>query len=111
MDQWQQQLSLGQRKAGGDFNFAFNVLPGDANGDGIVNGQDLALVASNWLTAGPAGDVNADGIVNGQDLALLSSNWLATLPAGGAQASASVAGADSGPGCRHVERGPEHARH
>ena len=80
---------------GGDFNFGINVLPGDTNQDGIVNSQDLALIASNWLTAGPAGDVNGDGIINAQDLALLSSNWLATLPAGSAQAIASVTGADS----------------
>ena len=85
----------GNGSAGGDFNFAFNVLPGDVNQDGIINVQDLALVSSGWLSAGPAGDVNADGIVNSQDLAFLSSNWLATLPAGGAQASASVTGADS----------------
>jgi hypothetical protein len=52
--------------------------PGDVNGDGVVNLQDLAIVASNWLktTKGgvaPVGDVNHDGIVNGQDLAIISS--------------------------------------
>ncbi|HEY4310966.1 MAG TPA: dockerin type I domain-containing protein [Pirellulales bacterium] len=59
-------------------------LTGDVNGDGIVNGQDLALVSSNWLHAGSGvtGDVNHDGIVNGQDLALVSSNWLHTSGAG-----------------------------
>ncbi|MES1212972.1 MAG: dockerin type I domain-containing protein [Singulisphaera sp.] len=56
------------------------VLVGDVNHDGIVNGQDLALVSSNWphTGAGIVGDVNNDGIVNGQDIALVSSNWLAT---------------------------------
>ncbi len=55
-------------------------LPGDVNSDGIVNGQDIALIASNWLAtgAGAAGDANHDGIVNGQDIALVASNWLAT---------------------------------
>ncbi|HEY4308398.1 MAG TPA: hypothetical protein VGN12_03000 [Pirellulales bacterium] len=77
----------GNGTAGGDFNFAIHVLPADANGDGIVNGQDLALASSGWLTAGRSGDVNADGIVNGQDLALISSQWLATLPVGGLQAN------------------------
>jgi hypothetical protein len=59
-------------------------LTGDVNGDGIVNGQDLALVSSNWLHTGSGvtGDVNHDGIVNGQDLALVSSNWLHTSGAG-----------------------------
>ena len=68
--------------AGGDFDFAFNVLPGDANGDGIVNGQDLALSSSGWLNAGPTGDINADGIINGQDIAVISSAWLQTVPVG-----------------------------
>ncbi len=80
---------------GGDFDFAFNVLPGDVNQDGIVNSQDLALVSSNWLKAGPTGDLNGDMIVNSQDLALISSNWLATLPVGSAQANAIVTGAES----------------
>ncbi len=58
------------------------TIAGDVNGDGIVNGQDLALVASNWLHTGTglAGDANNDSIINGQDLALVGSNWLATAP-------------------------------
>jgi hypothetical protein len=65
------------------------MVPGDTNGDAIVNGQDLALVSSDWLAKGrnAVGDVNSDGIVNGQDLALISSNWLA----GSAPASAASA--------------------
>ncbi len=59
-----------------------NAVPGDNNGDGIVNSQDLALVASNWLQSGTrlsvVGDANGDGIVNSQDLALISSDWLQT---------------------------------
>ncbi|HEY4313398.1 MAG TPA: dockerin type I domain-containing protein [Pirellulales bacterium] len=64
-------------------------LTGDVNNDGIVNGQDLALVSSSWLQAGAnlASDVNHDGIVNAQDIALVSSNWLHTSGAG-AQAAA-----------------------
>jgi len=54
------------------------TLAGDVNNDGIVNGQDIALVASDWLHAGDnlAADANKDGIVNGQDIALIASNWL-----------------------------------
>ena len=52
-------------------------LPGDVNGDNIVNGQDLALVASNWLNSG-VGDANGDGIINAEDIALVSSSWLNT---------------------------------
>ncbi len=61
-------------------------LVGDANGDGIVNSQDLALVSSSWLQSGSnlPGDVNHDGIINSQDIALISSNWLATPTAASA---------------------------
>ena len=59
----------------------FFRLFGDANGDGIVNSQDIAIVSSNWLGQGPNGDLNGDGIVNGQDLAAIASTWLNTLPA------------------------------
>lgn len=44
------------------------------NGDGIVNIQDLVLVASNLGKTGQnATDVNGDGIVNIQDLVLVAS--------------------------------------
>ncbi len=46
----------------------------DVNGDGIVNIQDLVLVASNLGKTGTnAADVNGDGIVNIQDLVLVAS--------------------------------------
>ena len=49
-------------------------LKGDVNGDGIVNIQDLVLVASNIGKTGQnATDVNGDGIVNIQDLVLVAS--------------------------------------
>jgi hypothetical protein len=65
-------------------------ISADVNIDGIVNGQDLALVSSNWLAKGPgyAADINRDNIVNGQDLALVSSNWLRTSGGGTAAANA-----------------------
>jgi hypothetical protein len=70
----------GTRLDGVELTAVNAVLTGDVNHDGIVNGQDLALVSSNWLATGSGvtGDANNDGIVNGQDLALISSNWLAT---------------------------------
>lgn len=56
-------------------------LAGDANLDGAVNGQDLAILAANfggtndvWLE----GDFSGDGNVNGQDLAVLAANFGAT---------------------------------
>ncbi len=65
-------------------------FPGDANFDGIVNGQDIALAASDWLQTGTSvpGDLNGDSIVNGQDIALVASNWLSTYGLG---ATSSVA--------------------
>gem|GEM_PF-6882822 len=61
-------------------------LAGDANGDGVVNSQDIAVTGSNWLhtvTPGTNGDVNFDGVVNSQDISMIGSNWLHTLPSGG----------------------------
>jgi len=110
--------------AGGDFLFRFNVLPADANQDGIVNGQDIALVASQWMQPGVfnsdlngdglingqdlaivassygsvfrniTGDSNNDGIVNGQDIATVASNWLSHGPAGDVNNDGIVNGQD-----------------
>ena len=49
--------------------------PADINGDGIVDGADLARVLGAWGTDAPGGDVNGDGIVDGADLALVLANW------------------------------------
>ena len=49
-------------------------LKGDINGDGIVNIQDLVLVAGRLGQSGAnSADVNGDGIVNIQDLVLVAS--------------------------------------
>jgi len=48
--------------------------PADLNGDGVVNGADLAALLIQWGTNGPA-DLNNDGVVNGADLATLLTNW------------------------------------
>src|SRR5262249_34521511 len=64
------------------------TVDGDVSVDGIVNGQDLALLASNWLAHGVAGDVNDDGFVNGQDLGIIASNWLRNDTAGSGSSAA-----------------------
>ena len=56
----------------GDFKQGFAVLPGDFNGDGVVNSQDLVGVRNEILSiAGavptPLGDLNGDGVVNISD--------------------------------------------
>ncbi len=76
--------NLGQILALGSHGYCLltPAIPGDVNSDNIVNGQDIALVASNWLETPNmhhdplAGDANFDDIVNGQDIALIASNWL-----------------------------------
>ena len=47
--------------------------PADVNGDGVVNIQDLVLVASSFGQTGQnSADVNGDGVVNIQDLVLVA---------------------------------------
>ena len=42
---------MARNRAGGEqlVEHGHSTRPGDANHDGIVNGQDIALIASNWL--------------------------------------------------------------
>ena len=87
LDNIGQQLdAAGTGVAGSMGTFAFFRLFGDANGDGTVNGLDIALVSSNWLSSGPTGDVNGDSIVNGLDIAAIASNWLANAASAGSGA-------------------------
>ncbi|MFZ9692032.1 MAG: dockerin type I repeat-containing protein, partial [Phycisphaerales bacterium] len=46
----------------------------DLNGDGIVNGADLALLLSAWGGSG-IGDLDGNGQINGADLAMLLGAW------------------------------------
>jgi probable HAF family extracellular repeat protein len=50
-------------------------LPGDLNGDGLINGADLGLLLVAWDSTNPPADLNNDGIVNGGDLGLLLVAW------------------------------------
>jgi hypothetical protein len=50
------------------------ALPGDLNGDGIVDGADLGILLGAWGTSGP-GDLNGDGVVDGADLGILLGAW------------------------------------
>ncbi len=54
-------------------------LPGDANGDGVVDNDDAATLAANWQTATGAswsqGDFNGDGAVDDIDATILATNW------------------------------------
>ncbi|MCE2880898.1 MAG: M12 family metallo-peptidase [Planctomycetaceae bacterium] len=48
-------------------------IPGDFNGDGRVNAQDLATLLNAWGTA--ACDITGDGTTNAQDIAALLNAW------------------------------------
>ena len=57
-------------------------LKGDVNGDGVVNIQDLVLVASSFGKTGQnSADINADGVVNIADLVLVAGALGATAAA------------------------------
>lgn len=49
--------------------------PSDLNGDGLVNGADLAIVLNAWGARVSIADMNADGVVNGADLAAVLNSW------------------------------------
>lgn len=67
--------TCGDSNGNGTADACENQHPGDINGDGSVNGQDLATLLAAWgATSGPA-DINNDGIVNGSDLATVLSDW------------------------------------
>ncbi|MEY2713314.1 MAG: Dockerin type domain, partial [Planctomycetota bacterium] len=49
-------------------------LPGDLNGDGVVDGADLGILLTGWGGSGAA-DLNGDGVVDGADLGILLTSW------------------------------------
>lgn len=51
------------------------AVPGDVNGDGVVDALDLASLLSAWGSSGGAADLNADAAVDAQDLAILLAGW------------------------------------
>jgi len=65
-------------------------LPGDANGNGFVDDDDLAILLSNWeqdpgtITTWQLGDFTADTDVDDDDLAVLLGNWTGPAPGGAA---------------------------
>jgi hypothetical protein len=52
-----------------------NDCPADIDGDGVVNGPDLAAVLAAWGSSTPVADFNGDGQVDGQDLAVILAAW------------------------------------
>jgi hypothetical protein len=63
------------------------TLPGDADLNGTVNGDDLGVVLSNYNQTGmnwAHGDFDGDGMVNGPDLNVLLSHYNESVGVGAA---------------------------
>jgi len=60
------------------------ACPGDANGDGLIDFDDIVEVLANWLTSyAPGtglGDANHDGIVDFDDITSVLGNWGGLCP-------------------------------
>ena len=61
------------------------VMPGDLNGDEVVDSSDLDIVRANWgqaVTTGSLrdGDPSGDGMVSGDDLDIVRANWGESAP-------------------------------
>jgi hypothetical protein len=54
---------------------AKSSCPSDLNHDGVVDGEDLALLMSNWGLSDPEYQLDGDGVVNGGDLSEVLGNW------------------------------------
>jgi hypothetical protein len=77
------EVTLGLFKNGGSIEFAgvapmtSSAVPGDLNGDGVVDGADLGILLGSWgpCKGGCVADLTGDGQVNGADLGVLLANW------------------------------------
>ena len=77
---------------GANVSYYSNLIAGDANNDGKVDGSDVTILAGNWqkgvsdgLTAAwEEGDFNGDGKVDGSDVTILAGNWQAGVTAAAA---------------------------
>lgn len=79
---WDQFFGHGLVRADAAVLAALDALHGDPDldGNGVVDGADLALLLGAWGSAGPLGDLNADGVVDGADLGVLLGFWGAITP-------------------------------
>lgn len=70
---------IGSSLLDGNMNFEIDICEGmlvaDINGDGQVNGIDLATLLSAWGSNNYTADINHDGIIDGRDLSVLLAAW------------------------------------
>lgn len=69
---WQDPAGFGPSSLSGTPTTA---VPGDVNGDGLVNAMDLSILLSHYGTTSTTGDLNGDGLVNASDLSILLSHY------------------------------------
>ena len=50
-------------------------IPGDINGDGVVDGTDLSILLGYWGLDAPDVDINGDGVIDGTDLSIVLGHW------------------------------------
>lgn len=71
-----------------------NLVQGDTNFDGVVDIQDITMMANKWLTTNAQhlgdGDANGDGVVDIQDITMAANHWLQTAPALGGGGGGSI---------------------
>jgi PKD repeat protein len=91
-------VESGDGKEGGDFEFRLNVLPGDADQSGVVNGGDIGTarvrrnaIAGFSLRYDPEQDLDGSGVVNGGDIGVARLNRSMLLPVGEPAATRSAA--------------------
>ena len=61
----------------------YKALPGDANADGVVDGNDFIIWNENKFTAGTdwlTGDFNGDGFTDGSDFIIWNANKFTSVP-------------------------------
>jgi len=66
-----------------------STVPGDANGDGVVDVADLGVLGANFNQSNMTfadGDFNGDGATDVADLGILGANWTASQTTGNASA-------------------------
>jgi parallel beta-helix repeat protein len=62
------------------------TIPGDANGDGVVDAQDFFILERAWGTStgqpnyDPRADFNGDGVVDAQDFFIMEYHWGLSIP-------------------------------
>ncbi|MBT5136648.1 MAG: hypothetical protein HOM36_03735 [Phycisphaerae bacterium] len=67
----------GSDSSNNSFSINGSSVPGDANGDGLVNVSDILVIVDSWgICIGICpGDLNNDGFVNVIDLLIVIDSW------------------------------------